>query len=130
MATLVSADFQEFVLNTQREVLVKFYAPWCHHCRVMAAEYQKTARLLSGNPNILIAEIDASANEVPSVSIQGFPTIKWWGKDKSKPSIEFHGARTAENFIGFLKQHTEYAWVAVESERRPDKEEDRSEWEL
>lgn len=49
---------------------------------------------MSINPNVLIAEIDASANEISSVKIQGYPTIKLWGKDKSQPSIEFHGERT------------------------------------
>jgi len=57
----------------------------------MASEYQRAAYLLSSNPNVVIAEIDASANQVRSVAVQGFPTIKLWRKDKTKPSIEFHG---------------------------------------
>ena len=40
-----------------------------------------TLFLHQGNPNVVIAKMDATANEVKGVSIQGFPTIKYFKAD-------------------------------------------------
>lgn len=88
---MVGKTFEELVLNTDKEVLVKFYAPWCGHCKTLAPHYDEAAERLSNNPNILIANFDSTVNEVAGVDITGFPTLKFWGKDKSQPPIDYNG---------------------------------------
>jgi protein disulfide-isomerase A1 len=63
--------------------LVKFYAPWCGHCKTLAPHFDAAAERLANNPNILLAKVDSTDNEVPDVDIQGFPTVKFFRKDKS-----------------------------------------------
>ncbi len=50
------------------------------------------------------------------VDIQGFPTIKFWRKDKSAIPIDFNGERTTEGIIDWIKDHTEYEWVEPNTE--------------
>lgn len=76
----------------------------------MAPHYDEAAKLLANNPNILLAKVDSTENEVAGVDIQGFPTLKFWGKDKSNP-IEYNGGRDAQGIIQWLKEHTSYEWV-------------------
>lgn len=60
---------------------------------------------------MIIAKIDATANEVPGVNIRGFPTIKFFpGNNKSNP-VEFDGERTEEGIISWLKDHVSHEWV-------------------
>lgn len=105
---VVGKTFKELVLDSEKEVLVKFYAPWCGHCKSLAPHYDEAAKRLLVNPNIMIVKVDSTENEVAGVDIQGFPTLKFWGKDKSQPPIDYTGERTAEGIISWIKDHTEY----------------------
>lgn len=108
---LVGKTFKSLVLDSEKEVLVKFYAPWCGHCKTLAPHFEEVAQRLANNPNIVIAKFDSTENEVSNIEIQGFPTIKFWGKDKTQPPIDFNGERSADGIIQWLKDHTEYEWV-------------------
>jgi protein disulfide isomerase len=104
---LVGKSFDQIVMDHTKDVLVEFYAPWCGHCKKIAPIYEEVAQKLAHNKNLIIAKMDATANETDKVSIQGFPTIKFWpAGNKTKP-IDFDGDRTVEGFIEFLtKQST------------------------
>lgn len=114
MKVLVGKSFKEEVLDSSKEVLVKFYAPWCGHCKQLAPHFDEAAKLLANNPNILLAKVDSTENEISGLDIQGYPSVKFWRKDKSAFPIEFNGERTAEGIVQWLKEHTEYAWVETE----------------
>lgn len=106
MKTLVGKNFKELVLDSDNDVLVKFYAPWCGHCKSMAPTYEELASDLSAVPNLVIAEMDATVNEAEGVDVRGFPTIKFYPRgDKSNP-LDYEGERAKENFITYLKEHS------------------------
>jgi len=55
------------VTNSTKDVLVEFYAPWCGHCKKLMPVWEETAEKLVGNPNIVLAKCDSTANEIPNV---------------------------------------------------------------
>jgi thiol-disulfide isomerase/thioredoxin len=59
---LVGKTFKSMVLDNEKEVLVKFYAPWCGHCKNLAPHYDEAAKRLLVNENILLAKIDSTGN--------------------------------------------------------------------
>jgi len=75
---LVGKSFADVVMDTTKDVLVEFYAPWCGHCKSLAPIYDQVAAKFKVNPNVIIAKMDATANEAEGVAIQGFPTIKFY----------------------------------------------------
>ena len=102
---LVGKTFDRDVINNDNDVFVKFYAPWCGHCKKLAPEYIELAKKLKNNKKLLIAEIDATANEIETVRISGFPTLKLWpAGDKSK-AVDYRGNRTIADMEKFLKEH-------------------------
>jgi protein disulfide-isomerase A1 len=102
---LVGKSFDDIVMDPTKDVLVEFYAPWCGHCKSLAPIYEELAQSLKHNSNLIIAKMDSTANEVESVSIQGFPTIKFWPANNKSNPIDFNGDRTVEGFTKFLAEH-------------------------
>jgi len=103
--TLVGKSFEEIVMDPTKDVLVEFYAPWCGHCKKIAPIYEELAGNLKHNTNLIIAKMDSTANEVEAVSIQGFPTIKFFPANNKANPIDFNGDRTVEGFTKFLTEN-------------------------
>uniref|UniRef100_A0A8C0MWE6 protein disulfide-isomerase n=1 Tax=Canis lupus familiaris TaxID=9615 RepID=A0A8C0MWE6_CANLF len=53
-------------------------APWCTHCKAMAAAWEALAEKYKDHEDIVIAELDATANELEAFPVHGFPTLKYF----------------------------------------------------
>jgi len=93
-------------MDDTKDVLVEFYAPWCGHCKKLTPIYDELAKKLQAtNPNIVIAKMDSTANEVAEVSIQGFPTIKFWKAGSKSAPMDYSGERDLKGFMEFLEKN-------------------------
>merc|ERR1712198_198728 len=116
---LVSSNFDDVVFNKEKEVLVEFYAPWCGHCKQLAPIYDQLGEKYKDHESIVIAKMDATANELEHTKIQSFPTLKYYKKDNSV--VEYNGERTLEGMSKFLETGGVYGQAA------PDEDEDDEE---
>ncbi len=66
---LVGKNFSEVVMDESKDVLVEFYAPWCGHCKNLEPIYAELAEKLKDNDSVVIAKLDATANEISQVNI-------------------------------------------------------------
>lgn len=98
---LVGKSFESIVKDQSKDVLVKFYAPWCGHCQAMAPKYENLAEKLKGYTNLIIAKIDSTENEVPGLDIEGYPTLKFYSH-KNKEGVNVEG-RSEYELLEFLK---------------------------
>ncbi|PKY02910.1 protein disulfide isomerase [Aspergillus campestris IBT 28561] len=101
---VVAHSYQDLVINNDKDVLLEFYAPWCGHCKALAPKYDELATLYADFPEVTIAKIDATANDVPD-SITGFPTIKLYPAGSKDSPVEYSGARTPEALADFIKEN-------------------------
>jgi len=99
---LVGKNFHEVALDKTKAVLVEFYAPWCGHCKQLAPIWDQLGEAFKDHPDIVIAKMDATANELEDVKVQSFPTIKFFPKD-SDEAVDYNGERTLEGFTKFLE---------------------------
>jgi len=116
LTTLVGKSFDSIVNDATKDVLVKYYAPWCGHCKALAPVWDEVAKDVEGIEDLVIAKFDATENEVAGLDIKGYPTLKFYPKD-NKAGIDYSGDRAAEDFKKWLAENSS-AYKAA----RPDAE--------
>ena len=105
VTVIVGTTYDKIVNDPTKDVLVKFYAPWCGHCKTLAPIWDELAAHVAGNEDLVIAKFDATANEAAGVSIKGYPTLKFYPKD-NKSGIDFSGDRDLESFKKWLSENS------------------------
>ena len=120
---VVGKTFQKEVIENDKDVMLVFYAPWCGHCKQLLPKYEEAAKKLKAkNPKIVLAKMDATENEIESVTITGFPTIKFYpGNKKNSKPIDFNGERTTEGIIKFIQTNAYNKVVLDEEEKKEEK---------
>lgn len=98
---LVGKNFAEVAYDKSKHVLVEFYAPWCGHCKKLAPIYEELGEKYKDSDKVVIAKMDATANELADVKIGSFPTITLY-KAETNEAIEYNGERTLKGLSKFI----------------------------
>lgn len=121
---VVADEFNKYIFQDDKDVLVEFYAPWCGHCKRLAPTYSLLADLYardSAGKKVQVVKMDATENDMPpsaDIQLVGFPTImlKPAGKG-ARNFIDYSGDRSLESLVDFIAtKGTHKARVAVETE--------------
>merc|ERR1711865_1285310 len=104
---LTMENFVEVVTDSKKNVLVKFYAPWCGHCKEFAPVYDKIAESYKGDESMVVAKVDAEAHAVfaKMCKVTAYPTLKIFPK-KEKKGITYEGDRTEDKVKHFVGKET------------------------
>ncbi|KAK0550396.1 hypothetical protein OC844_006732 [Tilletia horrida] len=112
----LNADtFHGVVMAEDKDVFVKFYAPWCSHCKKLAPRYAKVAALFAEHPTCLVTTFNADPPAERAIArdhkIRGFPTLKFYPSKtnsrtnwtKAEPEV-YRGQRSPEALLAFLNE--------------------------
>ncbi|KAI2798048.1 Protein disulfide-isomerase A3 [Blomia tropicalis] len=114
----VAKNIHDLVINSDKDTLIEFYAPWCGHCKNLAPTYEELGKKLKDEPNVQIVKMDATANDVPpAFVVHGFPTIYWYPKDKVAKKYE--GGRDLNNFVEYIAKHATEELVGFDRSGNP-----------
>ena len=105
VVVVVGSEFEKIVLDPTKDVLVKYYAPWCGHCKKLAPVWDELGEHFKDNADVVIAKFDATENEAEQVNVSGYPTLKWYPKN-NKAGEDYPGDRELKDFVKFIDENT------------------------
>jgi len=107
---VVRLDYNNYdELTESKTVFIKFFAPWCGHCKRMAKDWKRLAELWDESDVGLVAEVDCTDNAREGgnilcnhFGIESFPTLKY-----GDPSDldEYIGQRSLQELSTFAEEH-------------------------
>jgi len=108
VVSLMKDSFEEHVKTGV--TFVKFFAPWCGHCKRLAPTWEELAQKFKGTAGVSIAHVDCTAGDnvnralCDGQGVNGFPTLIIY-KDGEKVA-EYSGKRDLEALTAFVEKHS------------------------
>uniref|UniRef100_A0A3B0MH15 Protein disulfide isomerase (Thioredoxin), putative n=1 Tax=Theileria annulata TaxID=5874 RepID=A0A3B0MH15_THEAN len=86
--------------------LVKFYAPWCGHCKNLEPEWMSLPKKSKG---VKVGRVDCTVHQslCSQFNVKGYPTILLFNKGEKSPktAMNYEGQRTSADILAFAKKN-------------------------
>jgi thioredoxin 1 len=91
------SNFYETVINSEKPVIVDFWAEWCSPCRMIAPIMEEIAQEYSGKVVVAKCDVDNSPQITVKYGIRNIPTVLFF-KDGNVADKQV-GAVPKNNFV-------------------------------
>jgi thioredoxin 1 len=103
MIYLTDENFDQEISNTQRPILVDFYAEWCPACRVLSPILEKIEKEYEGKLILAKLNVDFAPKTAQKFGINPIPTVILF--KGGKPVSGFIGARSEVEIKNWLNEN-------------------------
>ena len=100
---IASSEFENEVLNSDKKVLVDFYATWCGPCKIISPIIEEVAK---ENPEVKFVKVDIDANQelAEKYEVVYIPTLVVI--ENGKEITKSVGAISKEEILNLIKWET------------------------
>mmetsp|Transcript_31753 Transcript_31753/g.66567 ORF Transcript_31753/g.66567 Transcript_31753/m.66567 type:complete len:219 (+) Transcript_31753:243-899(+) len=88
-----------------KSVFLKFFAPWCGHCKKLKPDWDKLMDEFAGSASQLVADVDCTTEGKPlcdEAGVKGFPTLKWGDPSDLQ---DYQGGRSLDDLKKFATEN-------------------------
>ena len=75
-------NFEEVVLNSDKPVIVDFWAEWCGPCRMIAPAMEEISGEYTGKAVVVKCDVDNSPSVTAKFGIRNIPTVLYFKEGK------------------------------------------------
>ncbi|MBI5475606.1 MAG: thioredoxin [Ignavibacteriales bacterium] len=90
---VTDANFQTEVMQSDKPVLVDFWAVWCGPCKMIAPHVEELAKTYDGKLKVAKIDVDSNPKTAMQFGIRSIPTL-----------LIFKGGQVAEQIIGAVSK--------------------------
>lgn len=84
---------------------IKFFAPWCGHCKKLAPTWKQLARHMQGKVTVAEVNCDDNSSLCKAQGIQGFPTLVWFSQGNNENGrSEYISGRKFDQLAAFAEK--------------------------
>ncbi len=98
---ITDKEFEQEVFNTDKPVLVYFWATWCGPCRLVSPSINAVAETYRDRLKVVKLEVDPNPESVAKYQVEGVPALRLF-KD-NQVIASFEGAITKQKLQTFLE---------------------------
>ena len=100
---IADEQFDSEVFNTNKPVLVYFWADWCGPCRLVSPTIASIADSYIDRLKVIKLEVDPSPESVAKCQVEGVPAIRLFKNDEILFSHE--GAIGKQQLLNMINNH-------------------------
>lgn len=94
MLEINETNFEREILNSEKPVVVDFWAPWCMPCLILAPTFEKVSQQYNGKAKFAKVNTDDNPNLAMRYSVFSIPTI-----------IIFHKGEAVDTIVGAVPEN-------------------------
>lgn len=97
---LSSENFEKEVLNSEKPVIVDFFADWCGPCKIMAPIVEELATELEGKAKVGKINVDENSDIAVEYNVMSIPTLIVFKNGKEEKRLV--GVRDKEELLNLF----------------------------
>ncbi len=100
-------SFEKEVLQSDKLMLVDFWAEWCAPCRMLAPTIDAIAEQFGDNAGVVKVNVDENTSTAQRYGIKGIPTLILFNAGKEVERVV--GATSKESISRMIEKHVSVA---------------------
>jgi thioredoxin len=110
VTAVIDSSFEKEVLQSEKPVLVDFWAEWCAPCRMLAPTIDAIAEQFGETATVVKVNVDDNSATAQRYGIKGIPTLILFSAGKEVERVV--GATSKESISRMIEKHISVSTTA------------------